>query len=377
MKQLSNNLFLVAVAIVAAFSCAKPLEWTDPEGVYKDSELVTIPFHINVSNKTKVTELQEEAESNIVRWTVFAFDDQDGWTRYASADDGGVINLKLWTGRQYSCYAFANYNTFGTSAFVPSTIHEREALLNRVVTLSDNTADKLMMFGSKTVVPKGRPESVQDGEDEREVTVYDDVEISAVRLVSRIDVPEIHIDFSDAQKEPGKCLLRGIYVTNAYTTNRLASDYRPNELSDTRSAWYNSGGLHVGENSVEALDAILVEDDMKVSLSREHPFLQPVSFYAFPNSTHSEDDEWQFYRWTRRCTRVVVKLQLDSEYYYYQMDIPEMRRNRVYRFSDIVIKDFGGSTEESGRVPAGAIEYNLDEYPFGYVFTDNKEELDY
>lgn len=358
-----------------ALSCAKPVDWVDPEGTYADAELVSVTFNISVNNHTKATDVTDDDDAAIVRWTVFAFDDEDGWMRYGTSEGGKSIDLHLFTGRQYTCYAFANYSTVGMSAFKPATVRTAADLVNRVATLSDNAVGKLMMYGKTAVVPsivsRGEPEE-EGGEEE---LIGDPVTLEVTRIVSRINVEGFCVDFSGMGEDaPSKFVLRGIYVTNAYRTNRLGSDYMENEISGVRSAWYNTGGYHVGEVGIDALDNLLSEKDLKVTVSEGKSFSKRVTFYAFPNRTEEEDDEYQMAIWTRRCTRVLIEAQLDGKTNYYQMDVPDIRRNHVYVLSDIVISGPGSAEEESVRAPKGSISYILDEYQFGHEPEPNDED---
>lgn len=364
---------IAAAILFTAGSCAKPLDWDDPEGIY-DGEMVTVTFSATGEGDTKATGITPASEKVITNWAVFAFDNSDGWFRYETSATAGDIPMKLWAGRNYTCYAIANYSTTGSGAFNPSTVRSASDLLSKVAYLGDNSVGHLMMFGSKPVTPTARPvDPLNPGGD----VGSDPVTIGVARLISRIDVPEIRVDFSAKPYMAGVTFtLRAIYVTNAYRTSRYGSDYLASELSADRTAWYNSGGWHRGESAVASFDALLGDRNINTVVSASSPYQTSHSYYAFPNATTKGNDDHTMVTnfWSQRCTRIVIEATLDSDTVYYQITVPAMERNMIYSANNVVIRGRGSNDPEVIDIDPDVISVDLSVSPYGWETTDPVEE---
>ena len=337
---------IIIYSLLAVISCAKPLEWADPFQPENNGDMVTVLFQARQTGGSKATGITDEGERSIGRWCVFAFDDETNWFRYATSESGGDIPMNLRAGRQYSCYAVVNYSTTGTGAFVPSTISTPAQLREKVAYLGDNAVGRLLMYGSDTITPAA-------GNQECGIAVK--------RIVSRINITGIGVDFSDKPYLAEKTFtLRHVYVTNAYRTSTYGEDYGAADLSSARTAWYNSGGWHRGESAETAMDKLLGQRDINAVLTADTPYTVPLSFYAFPNPVTIGDDDHQMDVWTPRCTRLVLETTLDNETLYYQINVPSMERNHVYSATDIVIRGRGSSDPEIVDIDPSVLDLSFD-----------------
>ena len=200
------------------------------------------------------------------------------------------------------------------------------------------------MFGSTTLTPARLD---YDPEDAPGSYTPESVTINVQRMVSRIDVVKVAVDFSAKPHLAAKTFtLRGLYLTNVYRTARYGSDYAFSELSATRTAWYNTGGWHRGESADAGIDALASNTGINVVIDGSTPYNVKNSFYAYPNATPIGSDMHAMGSWYRRCTRIIIEADMDGTVMYYQVNVPSMERNHIYSVSNIVIKGLGSKDPE-------------------------------
>lgn len=322
---------LLAAAALCA-GCARPLPEGPQTGPSAPEELVTVHFRAAGAAGAKATGIREEDETAVGRWTLFVFEDGGTWYHHETAPAGGALSMQLRAGRAYTCHAIVNYPVTGTGAFNPAAVRTPSDITGKVASLGDNAVGSLLMYGAEPLTPG---------------TGTAPVTIRVRRIVSRIDLPGVAVDFSGKPDLAAMTFtLRHLYVTNAYRTTRYGSDYTRAELSGARSSWYNSGGWHRGEAGEGALDALLGDRDIDEVVTAGNPYTTPHSFYALPNGSLSDDDQRQIDPWTRRCTRLVIEATLGSETVYYPVTIPAMTRNCIYSVTGVVIHGKGSPDPE-------------------------------
>ena len=344
MRTIISKSGLYAAALLAAISCARPPVLPEDPSPAGDEPTVSVVFSATGPTGTKATGITSSGETAIGRWAVFAFDGASGWYTHETSAVGAPIPMVLRAGRTYTCYAMVNYPTSGTGAFDPSTVHSPSDLTGKVAYLSDNAVGSLLMFGSVTFTPSA---TFYDPEDPSSA-VSENRTISVTRLVSRIDIGSVAVDFSGKPALQAKTFtLRNLYVTNAYRTSRYGSDWLPAELSGSRAAWYNTGGWHRGEAGVSWFDAILGDRNINAVVTPSSPYSTAHSFYAFPNPTPVTDDARETAAWSVRCTRLVIEATLGDETLYWGITVPSMTRNRIYTAASVTIHGRGSTDPEA------------------------------
>lgn len=334
---------LFAAIILAAVSCARPPILPDDPSPAGDEPTVSVVFSASGPN-SKATGITSSGETAIGRWAVFAFDNVSGWYTHETSVVGDPIPMVLRAGHTYTCYAIVNYPTTGTGAFNTTKVHSPSDLRGKVAYLSDNSVGSLLMFGSVTVTPSA---TFYDPADPSSA-VSENRTISVTRLVSRIDISRIAVDFSGKPALQAKTFtLRGVYVTNAYRTTRYGTDYNQADLSGNRQAWYNTGGWHRGEAGVSGFDAILGDRGINAVITPSSPYTTAHSFYAFPNATPTDDDDRETAAWSVRCTRLVIEATLGDETLYWGITVPSMVRNRIYSAASVTIHGRGSTDPEA------------------------------
>lgn len=332
---------LFAAVILVVISCARPpVIQGDPSPAGNEPK-VSVVFSAAGPN-TKATGITSSSETAIGRWAVFAFDSASGWYTHETSAVGAPIPMVLRAGRTYTCYAIVNYPTTGTGAFDPTTVHSPSDLTGKEAYLSDNSVGNLLMFGSVPVTPTA---TFYDPEDPSSA-VSENKTISVSRLVSRIDINGVAVDFTGKPALQAKTFtLRNIYVTNAYRTTRYGTDWLPSELSGNRQAWYNTGGWHRGEAGESGFDALLEDRGINAVVTSSSPYTTAHSFYAFPNATGQDDRETA--AWSIRCTRIVIEATLGDETLYWGITVPSMVRNRIYTAASVTIHGRGSTDPEA------------------------------
>lgn len=337
---------LLMMTAMTALSCAKPLPPIDPDAPTGDEELVPMVFSANGNANPTKPSLQDFWETKIDHWAVFAFDDASGWVAYGTSSSASPIQMKLRAHRDYTIYAVVNYPTSGLNALTPSGVRTPHDLTDKVSYLSDNsTSGGFMMFGSTPLTPSASNYNPTDVDG---TFTPEPVSITVTRLVSRMDVTQVAVDFRDKPHLLDKPFtLKSIYLTNLYTTSRYGSDYLYDELSAASSAWYNAGGWHTSRSNPN-IDALVGNTGINQSLSTyARPYAVVNSFYAYPNATPVGSDTHQMSGpWTPRCTRIVIEAEMGGDTMYYQINVPGMARNHIYSVSNVVIRGVGSKDPE-------------------------------
>ena len=292
--------------------------------------------------QTKVTGVSYADESAVLRWTVFVFDTRSGWFRWGSSAEAAPVTLSLVAGKRYLCLALVNYPLTGPGALHPSAVTSPDDLAEKVASLEDNEPGRLLMYGETVLMPTA-------GADVKTIQVR--------RLVSRVDVQGVSVDFSACPDWSGKTfLLKHIYVTNACRNSTYGADIL--SVSSARSAWYNTMGWHGGGAVSAAMDALLGDRDINASVDAAHPYSVSHSFYFYPNPV--EDDDRRTDAWSPRCTRLVIEASVDGETFYYPIDIPPVERNSVCIAGNIVVHGPGWPEPEGGTLAGSILEVDWD-----------------
>ena len=355
MKEHLTLLRLLALAALAAAGCAKPLPDIDPTAPTGTGPLVEVVFSASDGGDgvlTRATGLTPAHEQAVGRWAVFAFDDESGWYACATSASGTSVSISLRAGRSYTCYALVNYPVTGAGAFNPAAVKAPSDLTGKLAYLSDNALSSILMYGSVPLTPQAADYDPGSGTVPSVQTT-----VSVSRLVSRIDVLRVGVDFSDKPHLAAKTFtLRHIYVTNTYRTTRYGSDYSYAELSASRSAWYNTMGWHRGESAEAGMDLLLGDRGIDAVLTPSAPHTVQHSFYVFPNPTPRSADHHETDEWSRRSTRIILEATSGDDTVYYQVNLPAMERNHIYSAQSIVIRGRGSNDPELMDVDPDVID---------------------
>ena len=282
-RNLCIGLFALVVSVVAFNACSYEL--------IQDVEVSGDKVHLKVMVPVVETRLTSTmAEDQIDNYQVFVFDKNgvvEAYVNKASAD----LVLDCTIGEK----------TIAVLANAPalSDVTTYSSLLSKVTLLSDNNPESLVLTGKK------------------EVAISDDVEVevSVSRLVAKVRLSRLEVDFETPQYKNMAFKVSSVYLINVPAESKYFSTATP-------SLWYNK------LQYVSSDPNTLIYDDMKsVSVTSSAPYSTVNTFYAYPNLV---DQDSFSQTWSARHTRLVVEAYLGSTRYYYPVTLPKLEANKVY-----------------------------------------------
>lgn len=288
----------------------------------------------------------ETDEKRILRWAYWVFDNANRGCIKCGEGSGTSAQVSIISG-DYVVSVIANYPVSGPYALdvTPSVTYNQ--LRQLMTDISDNGLDALVMYGEKsvTVLP--------------DATIKNTV--SLTRLVSKVGVEKITVDFTDEGLIGKWAFLRSIYLTNVPRLSQYGSDYTAAMIPSGRAEWYNVFGWRASEASVPAIDALVGDIDIKVNGEywgtsvNGTSMTTPHYFYTYPNPV--QNDVTDVRSWSLRSSRLVIELCVsagsgrtpsspDVKTYYYVINIPSMKRNTPYIASEVIIHGKGSLDPE-------------------------------
>lgn len=365
MITISRNLFFTGLlaGLLLAASCTRLPESAAPAIPEEETVRTEDCGRIRIIVTDPLTKLggidYDRDEKPVGRWAYFIFEHSTGHLVYrGEVTDEPATTKRLLTGT-YDIEVIANYPVSGEEAVPVTSIGTRADFEALQVSLGQNAPGSFIMAGTTEDADGNRcPLTVvkSDGGDVQEAG------ICLNRLVSKVVVSGITRNFTNSSHGAKPLTVKGIYLTNVYTRARYTSDYAHGELDTSRQLWYNALGWHKeGSAPVsEAVDALVGERNVNLSLAQGETADLDVSLYFFPNPTRPSTDvpssEWTG---TARCTRLVIWVQVDGRDYYYPATLPKedayapIGRNSVFAVHCTLTAL--GSQEEDDWVP-GAME---------------------
>jgi len=266
-----------------------------------------VTFILDSGGATRTTAAKDEQS---VHNACFYFVDADGNVVDAVPIEGNTVSRNFQAGT-YKAYVVANCGFDENSFTTENAIKESVCLLSA-------EAEAFSMFAGKTFsVP-----------DDKICT------ITAERLVSKVEIDKISIDFSNYPDYASRTFtIDSIYLINVAGKSTLdgSMNYVP-----SASAWINKR-VYAHSSS----DALLC-DRVQSTVTATKPYAVQHSFYCYQNNTSSDTHSAV---WSARYTRLVVACSIGTIKTYYPIDIvgPESRllRNCRYVISELVITDLG------------------------------------
>lgn len=286
----------------------------------------TVCIRLEGGTSTKVTHPSAESEKQCHRWTFWLFDQDGDSVVYGNGQAGEEIRRTVLTGT-YTAVAMVN----GPAGLDPVSVKKIDDIRLRVADLADNAPSELLMYGETRLTL------------EKDLTV--EAAIQVKRLVAKVGVKKISVAFENPYLAAKTTVLEAVYLTNVYRSARLGKDFSTEELSPSRSAWYNAMGWHLSGESSPACDLLLGETGLDAVLTPSAPHTDDHFFYAFPNPVPQERDTHQD-DWSVRCTRMVLQVAVGGKVFYYQIAVPQMERNKVYLAEEVVLKNLGSQDPE-------------------------------
>ena len=237
--------------------------------------------------------------------------------------DGNTLLRNFQTGT-YKAYYIANCS-------LDEHQFTTESAINSFVRSLQSETGAFSMFASKSFsVPEDKTCS-----------------IAVERLVSKVEIDKISIDFSRYPDLAAQTFtIDSIYLVNVAGETTLSDG---TSFIPATSAWINKQGY-----APSAADALLC-DVVRQNVMTARPHSTPHYFYCFQNNTSSDSHSKG---WTARYTRLVISCTLGTTRTYYPIDITgpgnRLSRNCRYVIRELVITDLGSDAPDNiitGHVP--------------------------
>lgn len=296
--------FLAAVAAtLCTVACNKEISTSKVENPSESVQMAELNLSIvgSSSPATKTLDADfDDEHSEVANIQFFVFDGEilDAYKKITS---GLTTSITVKTGEK-TVYAVVNAPDISSV----KTLTELKAAKSSLV---DN-ADHFVMVGSNTA----------------SVPSEDPIEIEVKRIVSRVVLKKITASFSNPAYAAMQCRLTTLMLLNVPTDINY-------ELTDAPTEWVNKRVL--GTGSVP--DALVKSDLSSITADlNSAPFDTDSYFYSYPNPTVEDS---QSTTWSARHTRLVVGVQLGSDYtvYYYPITLPVMEPGKSYEIENLTI----------------------------------------
>ena len=298
-----------------------------------------ITFGIRLNDGTKVSPSPTSAQEGAInKLAVLVFNGNFIEDRIETTTDTSV-DFELEPG-EYTVVAVANYGTNSPmSATTLSGVRATNSLLD------DNSVGNFVMYGEKSVTvtrTSGGTEYIQ-----------------LKRLVAKLGIKKISVEFTSPVVATRTFTLRKIYVTNAFRQNSL---YAASTPVATTSLWYNMKAY-----SSSAKNDLLAETEINTVIAQGASNTTEHYFYCYENSITSANDV-QGGTWSPRCSRMVIEATVGSDTFYWTITVPNIVRNKTYFAQEVIIRKLG-STNPDVYIPGAAdvsFEPDNDDWEFEY-----------
>lgn len=315
---MKNKIVILFIAVLAAAGCTK--EAVQMTGSVPE-KTVPVKIYVPVDGVTKVTDVSGETSLKSIQLFVF---DESGKLNYITGrltDVGVPATVECSVGRK-TVVAVAN-------APLLTGVYTLDGLGQTVVQLSQNSPDMLTMYG----------------EVETEITeAGGSVSVPVSRLVARISIGKITNRFESDYIKTQRVELDEIYLINVVGE----TCFRPGHVT---SVWYNKGSY----TSESQLPELLWSGDIGAyRIDYDQSYETPHYFYCFPNQALEETETEE-----NPCTRLVVRISVEGNRYYYPISIENIERNHTYHISELIITRLGSSDPDS-PIKTGTAEFTLE-----------------
>ena len=303
-----RNLFFffaaMTVATMGLLSCERSTISLSGEGDdFSEGAPCEVNFSLPSLVSTRSTTVTADDEVEVVSLQVFVFRG-DALDAYGAVSSSSEITLSCTSGDRV---AFALVNAPDLSS-----ISTKTALLGTVSLLSNNSIGSFEMIGS---CPVTLPQAST-------------VTIDVNRFVSKISIEKITRSFTSASLAAKSMSIEEIFITN------VAGDVNYG-MSVSPTIWHNKQGY------TESLPS-LTHDAPAASLANGSAYTQTHAFFAYPNGSDDSTAE----SWSPRRTRLVVKVRLGDDTYYYPITLPELEPNKSYVIENLTLTRPGSDSPD-------------------------------
>ncbi|MBR5018479.1 MAG: hypothetical protein IKX53_02450 [Bacteroidales bacterium] len=311
-------LFVTGVLLVAALGCDR-----EPCAECSD-ELAARHISLTLSGsalQTRALDVPSLAESNVVRCLLYVFSRTGTLVdTYDSAD--GRFDFFL-TDEVYDFVVIANKNGLPRAAIT------KNDLLATATPLAENAVGNFVMVGALA---------------DHLIEADEKITVEVSRLVGKVTCT-IRTAFTGALADK-PFVVEEIGLINVAGQNTLALS---DSLPDASARWYNRMGLE--DPPTDGCPPELLAAHIDVRMSASDSLAPGHSFYPYPNSSPDSHDKDV---WGSRCTRFVVKANLNGRTTWYPVTLERVRPNRHYHV-DLTIAGYGVEHPEDPLTDYSAI----------------------
>lgn len=335
----------VAACALASTSCQKDM--MHDNGPEKESRESTLILSIEQAlTKASGTSHGDQSKDNTVNTLdIFIFRNNqeedngslDTYKRFSKEELGSLtgLQIKTTTGKK-TIVAVANAHRDNWSGI--TCMDDFKAM---ETSIKQENAENFLMTGSK----------------DTELDEITEVSLNLSRMVARICLDKISINFEDSPYEEMKLTNVQAYLANV-TGNKIIFDGSDCE----EKTILNNGGLVESDTAGNAMKG-LIHENIGKEISQNEPYAGKHYFYCYENAISSETGSEKF-------TRLVIQAELNGETYYYPVNINQegaghdessghygVKRNTSYTIGITINRP--GSADPDVPVTHGTLDMDL------------------
>ncbi len=272
-----------------------------PEANDSERTELTVGLSNYATKSTSIT-TDDEATVNTLQVLVFRGDALDA---YGTINEASQVTVSCTKGSR-TVYALVNAPNL-------SGVNTKTKLLAEVSELGNNNGTSFEMIGSTTVtLPQASA-----------------INIDVNRIASKVVVKKITKALTAPALAALDFKIEEIYLTNVAGNINYGMTANP-------TLWYNK--MKYNKEMPE-----LTYDAPAKLVATGSSYDTPHSFYCYPNAA----DDSASAEWGPRRTRLVVKVSIGTDTYYYPITLPVLENNKCYEISELKITRPGSDNQDT------------------------------
>ena len=290
---MTKKIFFAAMAALLACTACNQNQ-AEPEALTDARDYSVLTVNIDGSLVTKATGVQSNStssEAKVSNFQVLVFNADGKINAYGRSDSENVLTMDLVCSPG-TCEIYAVVN----SSIDLKGVTTKADLLKKKTELSDNALDCFTMIGSKSSVA---------------IPSTDAVTVNVDRVAARIVLKGIKNGF-DGQSFK----VEAVYVTNVAGDAEFSLKKQPDY---TVSSWFGKEGIYTpsSPNNFTATKSFVCDEPTGATVAAGATYSTAHYFYVYPDNYPIANGG----TWSPRATKLVVKLSIDGDIYYYPINL--------------------------------------------------------
>jgi len=329
MKKIFSVLLSAALATAALSSCDKAEPAVLPSSATEDDLTECAQWgtmHVTVgmpSTKAALSGLDEKAVHSL---QVFVFN-TSGKKETDKYVVGNSLDITSLTGEKH-IWAVTNHSRI-------DDVGTEQALKEMTTDLADcyvYNSIYLVMAGNAT-------KTIQQGNQ--------NVQIDVTRLVSRVVLKQVKVNFADTYLKNSSFKIKEIYLKNVAGNTNFSLDKSGTEWDIMApTLWYNK----MKDEATAAVAPLICDRNLDISCAEGTATDIGHVLYCFPNPTATDNNSAT---WSDRKTRLVVHAEVGyngTRQSYYTFTLPQLKRNGSYEITNITFTMLGKDNDNDDTV---------------------------